>query len=138
MSALYTPQMLALTTELARHPLGTHHDRTAQGRSTVCGSALELGLDLDANGNVERIGMRVTACAVGQSAAASMAGSITGRDPSQIHSAVAQIRSWLDGEGRSPEWPRFEVLTAALAHPGRHGALVLPWETAAKALSAMK
>jgi NifU-like protein involved in Fe-S cluster formation len=135
-SKLYTPAMLALTTELALYPFTDKCALTAQGRSSVCGSTMELGVDLDAEGRISRIGLRVSACAVGQSSAAIMASAAEGRTPTDMHDILQGIRSWLGGEGNVPDWPRFEALEAALAHPGRHGALLLPWETVAKAVSA--
>ena len=135
MSKLYTPQMLALATELAACPLGADFSLVADGRSSVCGSALAVGIDLDAEGRVSRMGLRVSACAVGQASAAILAGAAEGTRPEDIRSAFNAVQKWLEGEGERPAWPRFDALAAALEHPGRHGALILPWETATRALS---
>ena len=129
--------MLALTTELARYPRGDGFAYGAQGRSAVCGSSMTLGLDLDKDGRVSGVGLSVSACAVGQSSAAIMAGAIKGVEPETIRATFIEIEAWLAGEGEAPAWPRFEELEAALPLPGRHGAVILPWQTAVKALSSV-
>lgn len=134
MSKLYTTQLLALSAELASYPFHDRFDRVAEARSTVCGSTITLGLDVDKSGGVTGIGMQVSACAVGQSSAAVLAGHVEGVTGEDIHATHDAIKSWLTGKGALPQWPRFEALAPALEHKGRHGALLLAWDAAAKAL----
>lgn len=134
MSALYTPQMLALAADLARYPFAGEFAHQASARSSVCGSTLAIGLDLDADGAVSRVGLQVAACAIGQSSAAILAGAAQGARPEDIATVHEGVRAWLSGEGDLPDWPGLEILTAARAHAGRHGALLLPWEAAVRAL----
>lgn len=135
MSRLYTPQMLALAADLARYPLAGEFTHQSSARSSVCGSSLAIGLDLDGDGAVSRIGLQVSACAIGQSSAAILAGAAQGARPEEISAVHEGLRVWLSGAGELPDWPGLDVLTAALEHPGRHGALLLPWEAAVSALS---
>ncbi|MEO0872598.1 MAG: iron-sulfur cluster assembly scaffold protein [Pseudomonadota bacterium] len=137
MSTLYTPEMLALAIELALYPLDERFSRQASARSKVCGSTLAIGFDLNAEGAVSRIGLKVSACAVGQGSAAILAQGVQGSSAQQLSDTLDAIRAWLAGEGEMPDWPGFQTLAPARERTGRHGALLLPWEAAVKALSAV-
>ena len=132
---LYSPALLGLATELAEFPLQDTLPLRAEARSRSCGSVIALGLALAENGRVGQIGMRVSACAIGQASAALLARSALGADPARIVDATATLTTWLAGEGGLPDWPGLDVLSPALPHPGRHGALLLPWKAACEALS---
>lgn len=132
---LYTPRLLSLSAQLADFPFDAPFDLSAEARSRTCGSMLELGLDFDEAAKVDRIGMQVSACAVGQSSAAVLALSAKGRAPADFTAVHAAIKTWLAGDGSLPDWPGFDALEPALDHPGRHGALLLPWNAAVQALS---
>ena len=135
LSALYTPEMLALSAELAGHPWSPDFAYQAESRSSVCGSTIALGLDLSGDGVIDKIGARVSACAVGQSATAILAAGAKGASAEDIAVTLEALRRWLAKEGDLPDWPRRAASAAARDHPGRHGALLLPWEAALKALS---
>lgn len=132
-ATLYTPQVLALATSLARFALDDGLSLRGSARSPTCGSSIELGLELDSRGAIERIGLRAHACAIGQAAAALFADGATGRDRPAIELAAAEIAAWLEG-GAQPAWPMFEAIAAARAYPARHGAILLPWKAALAAL----
>lgn len=132
---LYTPRLLALSAQLADFPLSGPFEHNAQARSRTCGSVIVLGVDLATDGGVARIGMQVTACAVGQSSAAVMAQDALGRSARDLAATRAGIAAWLAGEGPLPDWPGFDALEPALLHKGRHGALLLPWNAMTQALS---
>jgi len=128
--------MLALATQLANVPLEGEFDRAARARSKTCGSEIAIGLELDESGRVTRIGMKVSACAVGQSSAAILANGAKGASASQITGVLNGLNLWLTGEAELPEWPGLDAIAPARTRPGRHGALLMPWQAAAKALSA--
>lgn len=132
---LYSPRLLALSASLADFPIDDAFDAYAEARSRTCGSTIKLGLTCDDAGQVSRIGMQVSACAVGQSSAAIMAQGIDGETPESLAGAHAQVDAWLKGDGDLPDWPGFEALEAALPHSGRHEAILLPWRAALLALS---
>lgn len=135
MSALYTPQMLALCADLARYPWSGGLALQADARSSVCGSTITIGLDCGQDGAIGAIGLKVAACAVGQGSAAILAGGAHGRTRADIEATLAGLRNWLAHEGDLPDWPRLEALAGARDYAGRHAALLLPWEAALKALS---
>ena len=127
--------MLALATQLAGIPYTDDFAFTAEARSKICGSAITLGLNLDNTNCVSHIGMKLSACAVGQSSAAILAGAIKGKQAEEIAFTRDAIHTWLNEQGDLPDWPRFAVLAGAKEHRGRHGALMLPWDACLNALS---
>jgi NifU-like protein involved in Fe-S cluster formation len=130
--ALYTPEVLALATGLARYPLGEDLPLRGHARSQSCGSTLELGLSLE-NGRISQVGLRAHACAIGQAAAAIFAVAAPGRTVQEIAAAEREIADWLAG-GLLPAWPGLATIAAAAAYPARHGAVLLPWRAASSAL----
>ncbi|MBA4050851.1 MAG: Fe-S cluster protein [Erythrobacter sp.] len=127
--------MLGLATGLAAFPLTDDLPLRAEARSRSCGSVIALGLALDETGRIAQIGMQVSACAIGQASAALLAQGVSGRDPGAVDAAAAALAQWLAGEGALPDWPGIAALAPARDHPGRHGALLLPWTAARTALS---
>jgi NifU-like protein involved in Fe-S cluster formation len=134
-SRLYTPQLLSLATGLAEFPLTDDLLLRAEERSRNCGSVIALGLALDDHGLVSGVGMTISACAIGQASAAVMAQAIKGDIPADVVLTADALERWLAGEGELPHWRGIEALMPARNHPGRHGALLLPWKAACKALS---
>lgn len=134
-SKLYTPQLLSLATGLAEFPLSDDLPLRAEERSRTCGSVIALGLALDDHGLVSGVGLNISACAIGQASAAVMAQAIRGDIPGGVVLTADALERWLAGEGELPPWRGIEALAPARDHPGRHGALLLPWKAACKALS---
>lgn len=132
-SALYTPELLALAVSLADHPFDPHSPFTAEARSPTCGSRVAFSAALEGAQVIEP-GLRATACAVGQAAAAIFVQHARGRTRAEIAAARDAIRAWLAGSGPVPGWPSFAVLEPARAYPGRHGAIPLAWDAALAAL----
>ena len=133
---LYSPELLALSASLAEYPLGDEHVRKGEARSRTCGSSIELGLREGEDHVIADVGLRVSACAVGQSAAAVFARAAPGRTLDQIADALSEIEAWLsEPEAALPDWPGFAALQPAREHAGRHEALKLPWRAAISALS---
>lgn len=131
---LYTPELLALAVKLAGYPYNPALPFTGEARSRTCGSSLEIGLSTDRDGAIESVGMRVTACAVGQASAAIFAEGAVNRSAEDITATLAQLELWLAGTGELPEWSGISPLVPAREHAGRHGALLLPWRAATAAL----
>ena len=132
---LYTPELLGLTVSLADIPLDDSLPLRGSARSRSCGSTLDAGFMTDGEGRVERLGLRVRACAVGQAAAAIFAQGARGVSLADIEAAHSALAAWLAERGEMPEWPGIEALHEARAYPGRHGAIMLPWSAALDALS---
>ena len=132
---LYTPELLALAVDLARWPRLVAAPLHGDSRSPTCGSTLAMDLELDEAGRIERLGMAVRACAVGQASAAIFARAAEGRGAQDVAQALDELESWLTGDGRLPDWPGLTTIEPARAYPARHGAMRLPWKAALAALS---
>lgn len=133
-TVLYTPEVLALAIELARHPLTDDLPLRGEARSRSCGSTIALGLAFDAEGAIARVGLRSHACAIGQASAAIFAANAAGVTVGDVRATRAAVAAWLAGEGALPEWPGFAAIAAARDYPARHGAVMLPWDAAVEAL----
>ena len=133
-AALYNAEVLGLATSLAAYPLSEDLALRATVRAKTCGSTIELGLSLDPSGNVEAVGLRAQACAIGQAAAAIFASAATGKDRDELAAVTVQIEQWLAG-GALPTWPGFAAIAAARDYPARHGAIMLAWRAALVALA---
>lgn len=131
---LYTPQVLASAVSLVRFPMIDALPLRGSARSASCGSTLEIGLALDGKGRVETIGVAAQACAIGQAAAALFAEGASGRDGAQLAATAGDMRAWLAGQGGMPDWPGIELIEPARAYPARHGAIMLAWDAALRAL----
>ena len=134
-AVLYTPDLLALAVSLGELPFDPLMPLIGEARSRTCGSTLRLSLALDQEGRIGQVGVRASACAVGQAAAALFAKGASGRSASDLAAARAEIAAWLAHDAPLPAWPGLAVLEPARAHPGRHGAILLAWDAALAALS---
>lgn len=134
-AALYTPDMLALAVELAEYPLSDGLARQGEAVSRVCGSKVRIGVETGGDGKVEQIGARVSACAIGQAAAALFLRAAPGRDAAGIAGPLGALEAWLADTGDLPEWPGIAQLESARRYPARHAAILLPWKAALAALS---
>ncbi len=131
---LYTPDLLGLAVQLAGYPSEPAFGLKGEARSRTCGSRIEIDLSLGDDGRIQKIGMRVTACAVGQAAAAIFANAAEGETGEGVAAALHDLENWLSGTGILPCWPGLSALSPARDHAGRHGAILLPWKAAAAAL----
>ncbi|MWV28016.1 iron-sulfur cluster assembly scaffold protein [Erythrobacter sp. GH3-10] len=127
--------MLSAAVELANFPPLQTARLHGSARAPACGSTLEMGLDLDEGGAIAAIGMKVRACAVGQAAAAIFARHAAGRTAQEIGETLDGLTAWLEQYGAMPAWPDLSLIAPARDYRGRHGAMLLPWNAAAAALS---
>ena len=135
-SPLYSTDILRLAVAAGLHGRLTSPDATAQGRTPVCGSSITLDLTLDDNGCIERIGMDLHACAMGQAAAQIFASGAIGRDHAALADAEQGLRGWLNTVQQGlPDWPGIEALAVVRAYPARHEAVLLPFRVGAQAAS---
>lgn len=129
--ALYSPTLLGLAVELAEYPYDKNASLIGEARSRSCGSTLAVSFE----SGFSDLGLRVTACAVGQASAAIFARHAAGLDLAEIDEITAAIEDWLSAGGPQPDWPDIGLLEPAVAYPARHGAILLPWKAALDALS---
>lgn len=132
---LYSPTLLGLATQLADFPLLDDLPLVGEARSHTCGSSVVCGIKAEDDGTIAEIGLRTSACAVGQAAAAIFVQHAKSIDRRSVNEAVVALESWLAGNGTQPDWPGIEDLAPAIAFPARHGAILLAWKAASEALS---
>jgi len=130
---LYNRDILSLAVATADFPL-LADARRASLRAPLCGSRIIVDVDADEGGLVQRVGLHVEACALGQASAALLARHAAGRSVFELRAARDAIASWFAGEGERPDWPGFELLAPARDYPARHGAILLPFDAAVAAL----
>ncbi len=131
---LYTPEVLALATQLAAYPLNSDLPLLGNARSATCGSTITLGLAPDDAGRIARLGIAAHACAIGQAAAAIFAEAAMGKNAAEIAFARVALQEWLSGAGPLPDWPGLNAIAAVPSYPARHGAVMLTWNAAASLL----
>ncbi|ABC63309.1 iron-sulfur cluster assembly scaffold protein [Erythrobacter litoralis] len=132
---LYTADVLGLAVELARYPLTGEFFVVGEARSPSCGSTLQIGLDLTSQSGVERIGLQVSACAIGQASAALFARDAKGHTRVSLENGMQRVANWLARESEEEPWAGLDRVRAAREYPARHGAILLPWRAALDALS---
>ena len=130
--ALYSTELLALAIELADYPFDAAAPAKGHARSRSCGSVINLS---SSGGSLEDLGLRVSACAVGQASAAIFARESSGMDAAAVAAMVENLGEWLQGQAPSSILPRLELLEPARPHLARHEAILPPWRAALDALS---
>ena len=131
---LYNRDILVLAVATADYLPNPGARLRASRRAPLCGSAIILDLDTDADGRVTGVGLHVEACALGQASAALLARHAPGRNLDDIRAARDAIAGWFAGTGGEPDWPDFHLLAPARDYPARHGAILLPFDAAIAAL----
>ena len=133
MSSAYTRDILQLAMEAGHYPRLERPSATIEHRSVLCGSRIIIDLELQDDETITSVGFDVAACAFGQASSVLFAKHATGLNHAELSNQVTGIKSWLDGEGKLP-WPGFEALEPVRPLTARHGAVLLPFEAALKAL----
>ncbi|MEZ5708676.1 MAG: iron-sulfur cluster assembly scaffold protein [Blastomonas sp.] len=136
-SALYTRPILAEAVKLARWPLDRPFSYSAELRSKTCGSLVAIGFDCDGRGYISALGLKVSACALGQASAALFAAHAMGKDRAAIETATRDYQDWLEQRRDDPpDWPGIAMLAGARDFPARHPSLLLAFRAALAAFDA--
>lgn len=127
---LYTRDILRLAASIPDLVRFAELEGATEKRSPTCGSRARVAIEVDRAGRITGLRQAVEACAFGQASAALMGRSAAGRNSGEVAAAVAGIENWLAGDDASADaWPGLEVLAPARARRGRHGAILLPFQT---------
>jgi NifU-like protein involved in Fe-S cluster formation len=103
----------------------------------TCGSRISLAVQLDSERRVERLSMRVHACAFGQASAALVARHSRGRTHGEVSQAMLALSRWLaSDEEKDSGWPGIAALAPARPRTARHGAILLPFRALLAAMDA--
>lgn len=132
--ALYNTHILRLAASIPHQVRLEAPHASVQRVSPICGSRITVDLDLGADGRVARFGQEVRACALGQASAAILGAQVLGKTPLELAAARDGLAAYLKGEAETPgDWPGIEALMPARPHKGRHGSILLAFQTAADA-----
>ena len=108
---------------------------SAEKYSTTCGSRVVADVMLSADGRLSELGMDVSACALGQASATLLARAAIGKAIGDFEQGRDALRAFFDGSAPGPgDWPDIGALADARDHPGRHGAILLPYEAVIAAM----
>lgn len=131
---VYNTRILRLAASIPHQRRLEGAQATVQRVSPVCGSRVTVDLDLDEAGRVARFGQEVRACALGQASAAILGAEVIGKTPLELAQTRDTLAAFLKGEAETPgNWPGLDVLAPARPHKGRHGSILLAFQTAAEA-----
>jgi NifU-like protein involved in Fe-S cluster formation len=137
--ALYTTEILRLAASLNEPHELEREDGRAELRSPTCGSRISLVVQLDEERRVERLSMRVHACAFGQASAALVERHCRGRSHNEVSDALLALSHWLANDQETSDdeaWPGIAALGPARSRKGRHGAILLPFRALLAAMEA--
>jgi NifU-like protein involved in Fe-S cluster formation len=133
---LYNTDILTLSSTLENASLPSP-DGTARKVSKLCGSWLEIDLNID-GGAVSECAMRVKACALGQASAAILKQSIIGASLEELTIARDGLRAMLKEGGEPPagRFAKLAVLSGVAKYPARHTSTMLAFDAAVDAIEA--
>jgi NifU-like protein involved in Fe-S cluster formation len=133
---LYSQRILALASDIPHRERLAAPGFTARRRAPLCGSAVTVDIDLDAEGRISGFGQDVRACALGQASAALLGQHVIGRGRAEIERLRDQLRAMLRENGPVPEAPfdGYEVLTPARDYRNRHDSILLAIEATLEAM----
>jgi NifU-like protein involved in Fe-S cluster formation len=125
---LYTTEILRLAASLNEQCELDREDGRAELRSPTCGSRISLAVQLDPDRRVERLSIKVHACAFGQASAALVEKHGSGRSHDEVSASLLSLSHWLASDHDDDDaWPGISVLAPARSRKGRHGAILLPF-----------
>lgn len=127
----YTLDVLRLAASLPVSSELADADGVGEVRSQTCGSTLRCAVRLQ-DGRIAAVAQKVTACAYGQASAALVQEWAPGRSGVEVVAMKRRLARWLTGGGELPE--QFAALSPVQGRPGRHGAVLLPFDALLKAL----
>jgi NifU-like protein involved in Fe-S cluster formation len=125
---LYTTEILRLAASLKEPHELEREDGRAELRSPTCGSRISLAVQLDEERRVERLSIKVHACAFGQASAALVEKHGPGRSHDEVSASLLALSHWLASDHEDDSaWPGISALAPARPRKGRHGAILLPF-----------
>lgn len=134
-SDLYSQRILEIAGSAPQMPRLDNPDGTARKVSRVCGSAIEVDIKIE-GGMVSAYGADVSACALGQTSAAIVAGNILGATPEELRDLRDRMIAMLKTGGPPPagRWDDLKYLEPVRGYPARHASTLLVFEAVVEAL----
>jgi len=132
---LYTPSILALTTQIPHLGRLDAPDGSASLRSRLCGSRITVDIALR-GGLIADFAQDVQACALAQASAALLGQGIIGESAASLRAARDALAAMMKDGAPPPEgkWSVLSALWPVRDYPPRHDSVLLPFEAACAAL----
>jgi NifU-like protein involved in Fe-S cluster formation len=139
LSDLYSEKILQIA---ANQPIPgrlAHPGASARRVSRVCGSTIEVDVAL-ANGVITGYGHEISACALGQTAAAVVAANVVGSSADEMRLVRTQMYAMLKADGAPPagRWEALKYLEPVRDYRPRHTSTLLVFDAVVDALDAIE
>jgi NifU-like protein involved in Fe-S cluster formation len=133
---LYHNRVLELAADIPHAGRLDHPQGTSLKVSRVCGSTVNVDVNLDKEGRIAEIAVEPHACALGQAATSILARHAAGRSLAEIEEARDALRAMLKEGAEPPEGEFWELrhLQPVRDYPPRHASTMLAFEAAAEAM----
>jgi NifU-like protein involved in Fe-S cluster formation len=133
---LYHNRVLELAADIPHAGRLDHPQGSSLKVSRVCGSTVNVDVNLDSDGKISDIAVEPHACALGQAATAILAHHAIGRSLAEIEAARDALRAMLKDGAEPPEGLFWELrhLQPVRDYPPRHASTMLAFEAAAEAM----
>lgn len=135
LSDLYSQKILDLAGNALQPPRLADPHGSARKVSRVCGSVVEVDLSLT-GGVITAYGHALSACALGQTAAAVVAREVVGTPVAEFRQVRMQMHAMLKEQGPPPtgKWSDLRYLEPVRAFPARHMSTLLVFDAVVAAI----
>lgn len=132
---LYSAKILTLVANMPRSGRLPAPDASAEKVAKLCGSKITVDVAV-ADGKVVDYAQDVSACALGQAAAAILGENVIGADLSEIELARDSLVAMLKSNGSPPagRFAELAVLEPVKDYPARHASTLLAFEATVEAV----
>jgi len=133
---LYHNRVLELAADIPHAGRLEHPQGSSLKVSRVCGSTVNVDVNLDKDGRIAEIAVEPHACALGQAATSILARHAIGRSLEEIEAARDALRAMLKEGAEPPQGEFWELrhLQPVKDYPPRHASTMLAFEAAAEAM----
>ena len=135
LSDLYSDRILQLAANAPQPGRLASAHASARKVSRLCGSSIEVDVAVE-GGVITGYGQALSACALGQAAAAVVAREIVGTPVAEFTNVRAQMVAMLKSQSDPPQgrWSDLALLQAVRGYPARHSSTLLVFDAVVEAL----
>ncbi|WP_066684178.1 iron-sulfur cluster assembly scaffold protein [Caulobacter sp. CCH9-E1] len=133
---LYSAKILSLVANMPRAGRLPAPDASSEKVAKLCGSKITVDVVVGEDGKVVDFAQDVSACALGQAAAAILGQNVVGADLSEIELARDSLAAMLKANGSPPagRFAELAVLEPVKDYPARHASTLLAFEATVEAV----
>lgn len=130
LTELYSQKILEWAGRLSGGDRLDAPDASARKVSRICGSSVEVDLNVDSAGVVTDFAQDVEACALGQTSASIMAAHVVGSSTDELRALRDQMLAMLKSDGSPPsgKWADLKYLEPVREFAPRHASTMLVFE----------